>query len=495
MINPTDPSGAPLRVSVDNLLEGVQVIDRGWRYTYVNPAAARHGQRKADELVGRTMMECYPGIDRTELFRVLERVMATGVRETFANEFTFPSGDRRWFDLAIGPVPDGICILSLDVTDLRRTELELHHAQRLDAIGQLAGGIAHDFNNQLTLIQGVAQLLLEGHQDDGTRADLEAICAAVERSAALTQRLVAFSRRQVLRVEPMDLNQVVRNVETLFRRVLRADIAIALEFNGEPAVITGDAQKLENALTNLAVNASDAMPHGGRLTIGTSIVELTDEDAVQHPTMTKGRYAVLAVSDTGDGMDAATRAQIFQPFFTTKPAGKGTGLGLSMVYGTVKQMGGFIWVYSEIGSGTTFRLYFPTTSDLPRARQPEAPDVRPRPGATVLVVDDNEGIRELVVRALSRHGYHVESAADGEEALERIRTVGALPDLLLADIVMPGVSGVDLVREIGEGRTRVLFMSGYSQSAIPDVVAVGGLLEKPFTVNELLHAVAQALAP
>jgi PAS domain S-box-containing protein len=493
MINPTDPSGGPLRVSVDNLLEGVQIIDREWRYVYVNPAAARHGQRSADELLGRTMMECYPGIEKTDMFRVLERVMATEQREALANEFTFPSGDKRWFDLAISPVPDGICILSLDVTDLRRTELELHHAQRLDAIGQLAGGIAHDFNNQLTLIQGVAQLLLDGQEDASIRTDLEAICSAVERSAALTLRLVAFSRRQVLRVEAIDINQVVRNIETLFRRVLRADIALELQFHGEPAVITGDAQKLENALTNLAVNASDAMPNGGRLTIGTSVSELTDEDALQHPTMSRGRYAVLSVSDTGQGMDAATKAQIFQPFFTTKPAGKGTGLGLAMVYGTVKQMGGFIWVYSEIGSGTTFRLYFPTTSEMPREHPREAPQARPRPGATVLVVDDNDGIRELVVRALSRHGYHVESAADAAEAHNRIRAMGALPDLLLADIVMPGASGVDLVRDIGEGQTRVLFMSGYSQRAIPDVVAVGGLLEKPFTVNELLRAVEQAL--
>jgi len=494
MINPTDPSGGPLRVSVDNLLEGVQIIDRGWRYMYVNAAAARHGQRSADELVGRTMMDCYPGIEGTEMFRALERVMSTGHRETLANEFTFPAGDRRWFDLAISPVPDGICILSLDVTDLRRTELELHHAQRLDAIGQLAGGVAHDFNNQLTLIQGVAQLLLEVQEDESVRADLEAICLAVERSAALTQRLVAFSRRQMLRVEPIDLNQVVRNLEPLFRRVLRADIAIDLHFHDEPAVITGDAQKLENALTNLAVNASDAMPNGGCLTIGTTISELTDEDALQHPTMSKGRYAVLTVSDTGQGMDEATKAQIFQPFFTTKPAGKGTGLGLAMVYGTVKQMGGFIWVYSEIGSGTTFRLYFPTTSEMPRERPRETPESRPRPGSTVLVVDDNDGIRDLVVRALSRHGYHVESAGDVDEAHDRIREMGALPDLLLADIVMPGASGVDLVREIGEGRTRVLFMSGYSQRAVPDVVAVGELLEKPFTVSELLRAVEQALA-
>jgi CheY-like chemotaxis protein len=192
-------------------------------------------------------------------------------------------------------------------------------------------------------------------------------------------------------------------------------------------------------------------------------------------------------------MDAATRSQIFQPFFTTKPAGKGTGLGLPMVYGTVKQMGGFIWVYSEIGSGTTFRLYFPTTSEMPRERLREAPQPRPRPGATVLVVDDNDGIRELVVRALSRYGYRVEAAADAGEAHDRIRSMGGLPDLLLADIVMPGASGVDLARAIGEGRTRMLFMSGYSQHAIPDVGAVGGLLEKPFTVNELLRAVEQAL--
>jgi two-component system cell cycle sensor histidine kinase/response regulator CckA len=485
-----------LRVSVDHLLEGIQVIDAQWRYVYVNATAAAHGQRSVDELVGRTMMECYPGIETTDLFAVLRRVMESRQRETLRNEFTYPSGERRWFDLLVDPVPDGICILSLDVTDRRKTEIELHHAQRMEAVGKLAGGIAHDFNNQLTAILGFTQLLLERDLDEGMRADLEAINDAAQRSASLTRQLLAFSRRQSMNVEPVDLNQVVRTVDSLLRRLLGEDIQSELILHTEPAMILGDAQQLENVLTNLAVNARDAMPAGGRLTITTAVVELTDEEAAQHPAMRSGRYAVLSVADTGTGIDEDTQAHMFEPFFTTKRLGKGTGLGLASVYGTVKQMGGFIWLYSELNRGTTFRLYFPTTSEMPPPRPEIARVVALPRAASVLVIEDDAGARNLILRTLTDRGYKVVTASDGDEARRLIREMSLEPQLILSDVVLPGESGPELIEQLALTHVKVVFMSGYSEKRLPRQ-GLGGatLLEKPFTVRELLRAIDEALAP
>jgi two-component system, cell cycle sensor histidine kinase and response regulator CckA len=483
---------AKLRLSVDHLLEGVQIIDREWRYVYLNATAATQGRRPAEELLGRTMMECYPGIETTDLFRALERVMETRRAEMLRNEFSYPSGDRRWFELLIDPVPDGVCVLSLDITERRKAELELHHAQRMDAIGKLAGGIAHDFNNQLTAIHGFTQLLLENTRDENIRRDLQAINDAAERSAALTRQLLAFSRRQMLQIEPMDVNVVVTNVDRLLQRLLGADVACEVRLHPRAAMILGDAQQLENVLTNLAVNARDAMPNRGRLTISTDVVELTEDDADQHASMASGSYAVLTVADTGRGMDEATKARIFEPFFTTKSAGKGTGLGLSTAYGVVKQMGGFIWVYSEVGHGTIFRLYFPTSSEPVRPQAGDALSPTHR-GATILVVEDDRGVRDLVSRALNQNGYTVVTAATGDDARRIVREMPTPPDLVFVDVVLPGESGPELIPTLAAGNARVLFMSGYSEEHIHERGLNGTVLEKPFTIPDLLRAIDHAL--
>lgn len=483
-----------VRVSLDHLREGVQIIDRQWRYVYVNEAAALHGQRPAQQLIGRSMIECYPGIDQTEMYRALQRVMQRRLPERMRNAFTYPTGDCRWFDLLINPVPDGVCVLSLDVTEQRKAEEELHHARRMDALGQLAGGVAHDFNNQLTAIGGFAELLLETNLDDSQKEDLRAIKEAADRSASLTRRLLAFSRRQLLRVEPINLNDVVRRVGVLLDRVLDADVARELNLNPALPLIMGDAQQLENVLINLAVNARDAMPAGGRLTIKTHTADLTDEDSRQHPSMVSGHYTVLTVADTGHGMDEATKAHIFEPFFTTKEPGRGTGLGLAMVYGIVKQMGGFIWVYSEPGRGTTFRLYFPVTMEARRITPVPVRRIDCGRAVTILVVENDPGVRELVVRALTGNGHRVFGAEDGEEARRQLREMATPPDVVFTDVVLPGTTGPKLVAELTLNSARVVLMSGCADRHIDDA-GLGNLalLEKPFTVRELLGTLNEVL--
>ncbi|HXE79512.1 MAG TPA: ATP-binding protein [Vicinamibacterales bacterium] len=481
-----------LRVSLDHLLEGVQVVDREWRYVYLNATAAAHGQRPVEELLGRTMMECYPGIEHTELFVHLRRVMELRKPERLRNEFTYPNGEKRWFDLVIDPVPDGVCILSLDVTDRHAAEIELQQAQRMEAIGKLAGGVAHDFNNQLTAIRGFAELLLETVKDEIARRDVHAILDAANRSAALTRQLLAFGRRQSFSIEPVDLNAVVQNVHQLLNRLIGADVQCELRLHSSPPRTLADAPQLENILTNLVLNARDAMPDGGRLTIATDVVELTDEDARQHPTMRAGRYAVLSVTDTGHGMDEETKARIFEPFFTTKTLGRGTGLGLSTVYGTVKQLGGFIWVYSEPKHGTTFRLYFPTTTELPRPKAPAPRRKTSASRATILVIEDDASVRDLIARALSDAGHVVITAASGAEASSQLAHRPGTPDLLITDIVLPGESGPQIVRRLGVPENRVLYMSGYIDRPVEGAIAA--VLEKPFTLRALLDAVDDVLS-
>jgi signal transduction histidine kinase/CheY-like chemotaxis protein len=493
-----------LRLAIDHLHEGVQVIGFDWRYVYLNDTAAAHGRRPAADLVGRRMQDCYPGIEDTEVYRALVEVMRDRRPRSLRHEFHYPDGDRRWFDLRIEPVPAGVCVLSMDITadqerqqQLRSVEEQLQRAQKLEAIGRLAGGIAHDFNNQLTVILGFAQMLLENEADPAAARDLHEIEAAAHRSAALTRQLLAFSKRQVLRAEPVYLPDVVRGVTRLLERLLGEDMRCEVRINPATELILADSGQLENVLTNLAVNARDAMPSGGVLTLTTSTTEITEEDARQHTGMKSGRYTVLAVSDNGCGMDAETQRRIFEPFFTTKEAGKGTGLGLAMVYGIVKQMSGFIWVYSEVGRGTTFRLYFPVAADQPRADIAAAvTDVETRGVGRILLVEDDAGVREFVVRSLQAHGYEVVAVSSAEDARKRLVRATPLFDLLLSDVVLPGQSGPALFDEIRSRASRVVFMSGYSNVHVqnPALAEEYPLIEKPFTARELLKAVRDALA-
>ncbi len=385
-----------------------------------------------------------------------------------------------------------------DVSARRELEEQLQQAQKMEAIGQLAGGIAHDFNNLLTAILGSADLLLlDTPAEDPRREDMVAVREAGERAAALTRQLLAFSRQQVLQPRVIDLQEIVAGMEKLLRRIIGEDVRLATVAGPGPALVSADPGQIEQVILNLVVNARDAMPEGGRLTISTAAVELDAAFAQQHPTTVPGRYVHLSVSDTGEGMNEDTKGRIFEPFFTTKGPGKGTGLGLAMVYGIVKQSGGHVWVHSAPGRGATFDIY------LPRVDAPAADDTadaeRPEAAAgseTVLLVEDDPAVRALARRALDRYGYRVLEASNGRDALELARRTRHPIDLLLVDVVMPELGGRRAAEQLLRTRPamKVLYMSGYAGSEERErAFEPGAFLQKPFTPDALVRRVRELL--
>jgi CheY-like chemotaxis protein len=369
----------------------------------------------------------------------------------------------------------------------------------MEAVGRLAGGVAHDFNNLLTAILGYCNLALEEMPADGpTRRDLEEIRDAGERAAMLTRQLLAFSRRQTLQPEPVDLNALVRQFEKMLGRLLGEDVALDADLATDLPLVRADPASIEQIIANLAINARDAMPAGGRLTIETARVDLDQAYVDAHATVVPGSYVRLAVTDTGHGMDTATLARAFEPFFTTKPRGKGTGLGLSTVYGIVKQTGGYIWAYSELGLGTVFKIYLPL-ADRPTAAASQKETARPAVTApeTILVVEDEDAVRGLTCEVLRRRGYRVLEAAHGVDALKVVEGHSAHIDLLLTDVVMPYMNGRDLAAQMATLRpaTRVLFVSGYTDhvAARQELAAGAPFLQKPFTPDVLARKVRGVL--
>jgi two-component system cell cycle sensor histidine kinase/response regulator CckA len=384
----------------------------------------------------------------------------------------------------------------VDLSERKRLESQLMQAQRLESVGLLVGGIAHDFNNILSAILGFASLIDEDTPESDPRSpQIKAIADAGERAAALVRQLLAFGRQQVLNPEVVDLGEVVRGIAPMLRRIIGEDVEVSLPAHAELWPVAADRGQIEQVIVNLAVNARDAMPLGGRLTMETSNVDLDDQYVDTHPEVTPGEHVMLAVSDTGTGIDPAVVERIFEPFFTTKDPGRGTGLGLSTVYGIVKQSGGHIWVYSEPERGTTFRLYFPrTATSAPDIQLPRVESLRVTGTEHILVAEDEPILRDLVETILGRHGYRVTLAEHANAALEVARREPI--DLLISDVVMPGESGLELakaVRAIQPG-ARILLMSGYTSAALePHGLINGEILEKPFTPSRLAEAVREAL--
>jgi nitrogen-specific signal transduction histidine kinase/CheY-like chemotaxis protein len=388
-----------------------------------------------------------------------------------------------------------------DLTRQRKLEDQLAQAQKMEAIGQLAGGVAHDFNNLLTVIMSYSSLLLsEMAADDAMRGDIQEISAAAERAAALTRQLLAFSRKQVLQMRPVNLNSVVADVEKMLRRLIGEDISLTANLDPELALISADPGQLEQVLINLAVNARDAMPGGGALTITTDNARLSDEHGERHLGAAPGKYVMLAVTDTGSGMTKEVQQRLFEPFYTTKGPGKGTGLGLATVHGIVKQSGGDVYVYSELGHGTTFKVYFPlltNATDILTATA-EHRAVTPRGSETVLLAEDDESLRALGARVLSGLGYNVLVARTGSEALRIVAEHNGLIHLIATDVVMPEMNGSQLVEKVLEARPeiRVLFMSGYTDDEVMRRGVIDGqtaFLQKPFTPDLLAHKVREVL--
>ena len=645
---------------LDGLLEGCQIVDRDYRYVYLNHAVVAHSRRDRDELIGRTMPEVYPGIEDTEMFAHLRRAMTEREPQSCENEFVYPDGSRAWFDLRFEPVDEGVLILSIDISKRKRTEqalertvrslatvsrcnqtllratdesqliedicrlvvslggyqvswlglldsnghlrpiatggvtdaewtelveadwleepglrairddepalagagenrlglvssialpvhqrgepigalsiysdnprafegdvpsllLEvamdlgygievlrarasreeverrLEESERLEAVGRLAGGVAHDFNNLLSVILSYATLVMDQVDSPEVHADINEIHQAGLRAAALTRQLLAFSRKQALEPKVTDLNAVVAGIERMLRRLLGEHITIEIRAASDLGRVLADPGQLEQVIVNLAVNARDAMTTGGKLIVETDNVELDESYTERHVSVSPGSYVLLTISDTGPGMPEEIRARAFEPFFTTKGEDSGTGLGLATVYGIVKQSGGHVHLYSELGRGTSFKIYLPRVDAEAASGELAAPISSG--DETVLIVEDEGAVRRAATRVLRAAGYQVLSAASGEEALALCERYNAPIDLLLSDVVMPGMSGRELADELGRRypNLAVLFTSGFTDDAITHhgVLAPGTqLISKPFAITDLTRKIRAIL--
>jgi PAS domain S-box-containing protein len=471
----------------------------------VNEAACRHYGYSREEFLSMTILDIHPPEDAPPLLARIEgetreyqesgiwrqrKKDGTSIEvEITSNPFVF---DGRGAQL----------VLAADVTERRLLESQLHQAQKMEAVGQLAGGIAHDFNNLLTVILGYSGVIRGQLQDDHpVRPEVDEIQKAGERAATLTRQLLAFSRRQVLLPQVLDVNAVVTDVDKMLRRLIGEDVDLRTVCDPGTGRVKADPGQLEQVLMNLAVNARDAMPGGGKLTIATRNVEVGEAYAREHVPMKPGSYVMLSVSDTGVGMDAQTKARIFEPFFTTKEKGKGTGLGLATVYGIVKQSGGFIWVYSEPEHGTAFKIYFPRVEEeAEHARRRSAPQAPESVSGTetLLLVEDEEGVRRLAREVLEKHGYTVLEASGRQSALDLAEHHSGPIHLVLTDVVMPEMDGPEVATRLSALRPgiKVLYMSGYTNDAVlhRGLLDAGvAFLQKPFSPKELARRVRELL--
>jgi PAS domain S-box-containing protein len=494
------------RALVENSSDALLLLDAEGRVTYTTLSSQRHLDWKADDVLGRSVFDFLHTDDReTITARMVETLQNPGVPITAEVRFQHADGNYRTMEVvAVNRLGDpsvrAIVVNARDIADRRRLEEHLRMGQKMEAVGALAGGVAHDFNNLLTAILGYCNLMLdEVSKEDPLRQDLEEIRSAGERAAALTRQLLAFSRRQMLQPQFVDVNTLVRQLEKLLRRMLSEDVVLLTALAPDLHTVKVDPASIEQVLVNLAVNSRDAMPDGGQLTIETANVDLDSGYAESHVPVIPGRYVMLAVGDTGQGIDATTKARIFEPFFTTKEQGKGSGLGLATVYGIVKQSGGYIWVYSELGHGTVFKVYFPVAESPaapPRGQRNDA-DLRRQAWETVLLVEDEDAVRALAREVLRRQGYVVLEARHGVDALHLAERHPDDIHLMITDVVMPHMGGRELAERLCSVRRKmkVLFMSGYTDHALMNraLTAESSFLQKPFNPEALARRVRQIL--
>ncbi|MBN9390293.1 MAG: response regulator [Chloroflexi bacterium] len=534
----TDPSGADpsnenqqdFKALVEHTPDVISRYDREVRHTYVNPAVERVTGLPPSAFIGKTHAELgMPPENVREWLEAHQQVVATGQPVIIEFDFQTPEG-LRYYQSRLVPEfgPDGkeavsVLAIARDITELKGAELklrnsqdrfdvsqenlrlsqeQLHQARKLESIGRLAGGIAHDFNNLLTAISGYSDLMLLNLSEDAPMwNDLQEILKATDRAAQLTHQLLAFSRRQVLQPAVINLNTVIKDINRMLARLISEDIELINSLDPNLKPVMADPGQLGQVLLNLAVNSRDAMPHGGKIFIETTNVYLDEDYSQLNQYLVKsGHYIRLVVSDTGTGMDAETQEHVFEPFFTTKEHGKGTGLGLATAYGIVTQSGGYISLFSEKGKGTTIMIYLPAYEKQGQPvnnTNPVIPAVM-NGTETVLLVEDEEMVRNLANRALSEKGYKVLAARNGLEALELLENYKGPLDLVLTDVIMPKLGGRPLIESVLARRPglKVIYISGYTDWTVDtqEILRPGQVfLQKPFTTSTLLRRVRQAL--
>ncbi|HEX9760953.1 MAG TPA: PAS domain S-box protein, partial [Candidatus Acidoferrales bacterium] len=487
---------SPDSISITTLRDG--------RYLEINDRFVETSGYSRKEAIGKTAMELGLWVDTGERAELLKCLQHDGVIRDHELRLRMRSGEIRTGVLSAERITlSGVeCMLSVvrDTTERRRLEEQLHQAQKMEAIGRLAGGVAHDFNNLLMVIKGYTELLADGLTDaDPRHANVGQVLRAADRAASLTRQLLAFSRKQVIQPQVLNLNRVLVETEKMLRRLIGEDIDLEVRPAQDLGEVKADPGQMEQVLLNLAVNARDAMPSGGRLLIETSNVTVDGTLIPSEVEVRPGPYVLLTVTDTGCGMDKETLAHLFEPFFTTKELGKGTGLGLATVYGVVRQSGGWIRVYSEVGHGSTFRIYLPLVNAPAAPVAAAPPSIENLCGSeTILLVEDDQSVRQLTHEFLTRAGYNVMEAPNGEEGMRLAGQCQQPIHLLISDVVMPKVSGRELAGRLVEQRpaVKVLFVSGYTDNIIlPDDLRTAGFefLPKPFRRDALLRKVRDLL--
>lgn len=495
---------------------GLAFVDENLRYLRVNDTLAALNGVPARDHIGKSISEILPAAAVELLTPLVQKVLTSRISLVdFEIEAEAPpgSGEQRYMKLSLYPVQigelGGVHAVIKDVTAERRTELELksleqqlQHAVKMEAIGRLAGGVAHDFNNLLMVISSYTELLLQQlERDPAIARKLHAIAGATQRAARLTRQLLAFSRKQTLQTQVLEFDSLVANSEPLLRRILREDIELILEFGCAKTKVKIDPAQFEQVLMNLTLNSRDAMPSKGRLVIHTTSCRYEEESVRPLFTLPAGTYVEMSITDSGRGMSPEVQARIFDPFFTTKGPGQGTGLGLAMVYGIMKQSGGFIEVNSEVGQGTTFRIWLPVVEEgLEQSIQ--EPSSAPLSGATILLVEDEAILRQAISESLSALGYRVLEAPDGARAFEIIEKEGSTIDLILSDAVMPRMGGAELIQQVRARRPgmKAILMSGYTHAHSVGAASAGKpdpdivVLQKPFAHAELGKIIRKLLS-
>ncbi|MES1173034.1 MAG: PAS domain S-box protein [Myxococcales bacterium] len=488
--------------AIASSLIGVAMTDASSRILYANREFVRlSGCATDSEVLGRSLWDFFEANGASQIAEMVGR------GGTFQGEIAGKRGDGKALELNVSVhalldsqgAPVNVVASVADITDRKRLEAQFIHAQKIESVGRLAGGVAHDFNNLLTVIGGALELSLDelppSHQ---SREYLVAAAEAARSAGALTRQLLAFSRKEIIAPTVLDLNAVIQRVEKMILRLLGEDVTLSTVCAENLAPIRFDPGQVEQIIVNLAVNARDAMPAGGRLVIETSNVHLDEEYAERHVDVRAGEYVLLAVSDSGAGMTEEVQALLFEPFFTTKAAGKGTGLGLAMVYGAVRQNGGRIEVYSELGRGTAFKIYLPAAKSAPVAALPRTASPTKTRTTSVLLVEDDARVRLFATNVLTRLGHHVHAFASGDDALAALPALRPTPELLLTDVMMPGLNGRVVAERVAAvvPKIRVLFVSGYSQNVIASqgVLKEGiEFLPKPYSVEQLASRIGEVL--